>query len=416
MSAFYLLSAPVRAFFALWALLLCLSDIGSAVLTVVRKRYRFTVPALMLLAPVYFLWQVVFDLSLSGGTESAAEISRALSGFSWIGWFTVFVMLTLASVLLFGYNIRYDKTFITPGTIKQYLDKLPCGVCCWRDNGRVLFSNVCMNRLCTDVTGSPLLNGNHFRDAVKDGIMTVDGRVWRFSCREMLLDGVPLQEMIASDITTEYAKTRALEESKAELSRLNRELQEYYLGIDDAVRRQEILQAKVNIHDEMNRLMLSTTTANREDTAALDRIFSLWEQNTLLLCMEAGEAADAKAVNSLERLAEALNIRLVWQDALPNVLSERQRSLFFSAAQEAIVNAVKHADAKTMTLSFADTGEGLCCRFTNDGKTPGDAVRFTGGLANLSLLADKQGATVSVQPDKPFALLLCFPNKTERPA
>ncbi len=413
MSAFFALSAPARALFALWALLLCLTDIGSAVLAAVRRRYRFTAFALMLFAPVYFMWQVIFDLSLFGRTEDAAEISLTLGGFPWFCWLAAFLLVTLAAALLLGYNIRYDRTFITPGTIKLFLDKIPCGACCWRDNGRVLFSNICMNRLCVSLTNGPLLNGNHFRDAVKDGILTADGRAWRFSCRELIFDGEILHEMIASDITAEYAKMQALEKDKAELSELNRELREYYLSIDDIIRRREILQARVNIHDEMNRLMLSTATANREDAAAMDRIFSLWEQNALLLCMEAEETTDAKAVNSMEKLAAALNIRLVWQGVLPDSLSEWQRSLFFSAAQEAIANAVKHADAKTMTLSFAETGECFCCRFTNDGKLPHDAVRFTGGLANLSLLADKQGATVSAQIDKAFTLSLCFPKQTE---
>ena len=173
------------------------------------------------------------------------------------------------------------------------------------------------------------------------------------------------------------------------------------------------MQAKANIHDEMNRLMLSTTAANSEDSTELNRIFSLWEKNALLLCMEAEETADTKASISMEQLAEALKIRLIWQGALPSALSERQRSLFFSAAKEAIVNAVKHAEAKTMNISFSETETNIFCHFANDGKTPQETVKFTGGLQNLSSLAEKQGATVSVAFDKDFTLSLCFPKKNQ---
>lgn len=409
MTSFDTLSALVRALFLLWALLLCLANIGSAVLAAVKNRYRFAVIALMLFAPVYFMWQAMFDFSLFGTTEKITGISRALCGLPWIVWLAAFAVLTLTSAILLVRNIEYDKNFITPGAIKLYLDEIPCGVCCWRDNGRVLLANIRMNELCVAVMNSPLLNGNHFCDAVKDGIMTVDGRVWRFSCRDISLDGENLHEMIASDITTEYAKNRALEKDKEELSMLNRELQEYYLTIDNTVRRQEILQAKVNIHDEMNRLMLSTTAVNSEDSAELNRIFSLWEKNALLLCMEAEETADTKESNSLEQLAEALKIRLIWQGALPPALSERQRSLFFSAAKEAIINAVKHAEAKTMNISFSETETAIFCYFTNNGKNPHETVKFTGGLQNLSILAGKQGATVSVSSDQEFTLSLCLP-------
>ena len=409
MTAFASLSALARALFALWALLLCLVNIGSAVLASVRRRFRFAVLALLLFLPVYFLWQVIFDLSLSHRGGTAVPLSVALGGVPLLAWLLAFVLLTAASAVLFLRNLRFDRTFLTPGTIKIFLDGLPCGVCCWQESGWVLFSNVCMNRLCAAVTDGPLLNGNQFREAVSAGILTLNGTVWRFSCREMVLDGERLQEMIASDVTVEYAKTLTLERDRAELARLNEQLRSYYLSIDEVVSRQEVLQAKVNIHDEINRLMLSTTAADAGDEEELDRVFSLWEQNALLLCMEAGSDRDTRAIDSLERLAAALRLRLVWQGELPKALPERQRSLFFSAAQEVMANAVKHAAAMTVTLSFDESETALCCRFSNDGKAPFGPVSFTGGLRNLSLLAEQQGASVSVSAENGFTLSLCFP-------
>lgn len=405
MISFNMLTPFARSLFALWALLLGLADIVSAVLALVNKRYRFTAASLVLFTPVYFLWQVIFDFSLFGKNEAASGSTSALCEMPLPFWLLAFVLLTVPGVLLLIYNVRYDKNFITPGSIKLFLDGLPCGICCWRENGRVLFSNVSMNILCAALTGNPLLNGNRFREADKGDILTVDGQVWRFSCRDIVLDGEKLIEMVASDITAEYAKTEALEKDKADLALLNRKLKEYYLSMDDAVRRQEILQAKVNIHDEMNRLMLSTMAAGTADTAELDRIFTLWEQNALILCME----ADGEGGDSLEELAAALKLELCRQDDIPEALSEKQRGLFFSAAKEAMVNAVKHAGAKTLAIGFEETEDRIICRFTNDGAVPVNAVHFSGGLKNLALIAKKQGATVSAESDKSFTLTLCFP-------
>jgi len=61
MSGFADLSAPIRAIFALWALLLCLGNIGCGILAAIRKRRRFIVLSILLFAPIYFLWQVIFD-------------------------------------------------------------------------------------------------------------------------------------------------------------------------------------------------------------------------------------------------------------------------------------------------------------------------------------------------------------------
>jgi len=410
MVSFSQLSSLIRALFALWALLLCLINIVSGLLSMGKKRYLFSAISLVLFLPVFFMWQAIFDLSLTGKTD-IATVTQLLCAVKWVWWLVAFCVLTVATSLLLIYNIRYKKNYITPNSIKLYLDKIPCGVCCWRDNGRVLFSNICMNELCRVLTHGPLLNGNQFFEAVAEGILTVEGKMWRFSCREITIGEERLHEMIASDITNEYAKTQALERDKAELSRLNKELREYTLGIDETVRKQEILQAKVNIHDEMNRLMLSTMVAESEDAETLDKIFSLWEQNALLLCMEGEDVADKKETTRLVELAEALKIRLSWEEDFLNELAEEQRSLFFSAAQEAVANAAKHAQAKKMELRYEKTEKEKRCIFSNDGVMPDDHVSFTGGLANLSRLAERQGATVSVAVGKDFTLTLTFYEK-----
>ena len=409
MTAFHMLPAGAHAVFALWALLLCLVNLGSGVLATVRKRYRFTVVAALLFIPVYVLWQMIFDYLLFGGTAQARAITFTLSNFAWAYWLIAFILFTLATVLLLGYNIRYDKRYITPGTVKVYLDKIPCGICCWRENGQVLFSNICMNELCIALTGQTLLNGNHLREAVAEDIQILGETVWRFATRDMYVDGEHLYEMIASDISGEYAKTCALEKDKTELSRLNRELWEYYASIDESVHRREILQAKMNIHDEMNRLMLSTVAVDKEDTEALNHIFSLWEQNALLLCMEADSERRQQQTDSIDALAEMLGVHLTWRGELPPAFDENQRSLFFSAAREAIANAVKHAQAKNMEISIEQTPQAVICRFCNDGSVPAHEVQFEGGLANLSLLAQKQGAAISLEINTKFSLLVKYP-------
>ncbi len=406
MTPFDSLSSLARAVFALWALLICLSDIFSAALAAVRKRFASLALAILFLAPVYFIWQVIFDVSLSRSGGEAANVSRLFGSVPAVLWAVAFAVFTFAAAVLLGFNLRYDRTFITPGTVKRFLDGIPCGVCCFTESGRVLFSNVCMNDLCLALTGAPLLNGNLFREAAGDGIVNAMGKEWRFSCRDIAPDGEILRELIASDITAEYAKTKALEEDRTELAELNGKLNEYYQSIDDAVRRQEILQAKANIHDEMNRLMLSTAAADGGDTAELDRIFSLWEKNALLLCMEADGVRTADRIG---KLASALKIRLLWDGSVPDGLNDRERELFFSAANEAIVNAAKHAGAGTLKVSFEKSDSATVCRFTNDGKMPEGQISFTGGLSNLSYVAKKLGATVSANVEKEFVLTVIFP-------
>ena len=408
MTCFSTLSELARSFFSLWALTLCLLCIFAAVLSVTQRRLRFAALSALPFVCSYFLWQVVFDIHMFGVSERSAAASRMLAGLPLLYWTAAMILLTVITVTILIRTVYYGKRCITPTAVKLCLDQMPCGVCCWYDNGRVLFSNDCMNRLCVRLTASPLLNGNHFREKAPDGIMDVDGRVWRFQCRNILFDGEKLHEMIASDITDEYAETQALKEEYAELSRMKQKLQAYSLNIEETVRRQEILQAKVNIHDEMNRLMLSTMAADKEDAQALDKIFSMWEQNALLLCMQADESSDKKAVNRINELAQALGICLSRRSELPPALTEKQRDLFLTAAQEAVINAAKHAQAGNMEISFTETEAEVCCLFENDGTMPPEGFGFTGGLKNLTLLAEEYGASVSAEAGETFRLTLTF--------
>ena len=399
------ISALPRAFFALWGLLLCLINIACGLLALVNKRYHYSALALVLLAPAYFLWQVAFDLSLFIKNGYITHVTEVVCNMNWVYWLLIFIGITICSVVLLVFNIRYDSSHISPSAIKLYLDKIPCGVCCFLDNGRVLFSNICMNDLCLALTNTPLQNGNVFKEAVKDGILIVQDNVWRFVQRDIISSGETLHEIVASNITTEYAKTQALEKDKAALSKLNEELRNYYLSIDETVRREEILQAKINIHDEMNKLMLTTMAVEGDNEVELNNIFSLWEKNALLMCMEAERNEDTKYINRIEKLAEALKIKINWDKNVEKIKKENL-DLFYLTFQEAIINAVKHAEAKTMNVTIKEEKNDIICSFINDGTLPFGNITFAGGLNNLSRIAKERDAKLDVIYNKQFTLNL----------
>lgn len=415
MTMFYELPFFPRSLFGLWAFLLCCAGVIGIVLSVSFKRYRYGLLSLVAFAPSYYLWQVVFNISGIVRNTPAHAPSRAssiLSGLPWFVWFIALLVISFAALLSIYLIIRYSRTYITPLAIKQCGDGMSCGICYWLDSGRVIFSNICMNRLCRALTGEPLLNGNIFRSAVPEAPQRIGNEVWNFTFRDFTFNGRLLHEMIAWDVTETHAKTEALRRDNEELSRLTEELNAYSLKIDDVVRRQEILQAKVNIHDEMNHLMLSTVSADSEDTKALDRIFTQWQKNALLLCMEAEVKTEENAVSRLERLSQLLGLTLHIPDALPDALEEKQRELFFTAAQEAVINAVKHGEAKALTISFAESEDGIRCTFENGGNVRAGEVRFSGGLANLQMLAKEQNAVLSAEAEETFKLHLLFPKNS----
>lgn len=411
MISFNMLSSLIRALFALWALLLCVISIVNAVLAFDKKKYLFGSIAIVLFLPIYFFWQVIFDYSLSRRGGSLNIVSNAMVNLDWIYWLLIFLVLTMFIVILLVYNVHYEKNYLTVNSIKLYLDQVDCGVCCYKDNGRVMFTNMTMNQLCIKLTGTQLLNGNQFYEVTKDQILSIGEERWRFSSRDITIGNEHMREIIATNVTSEYLKTQQLEKDKAELSKINQELQDYNLSIDEVVRHQEILQAKVNIHDEMNRLMLSTVATDSEDISNLDKIFALWQENASLLSMEAEENKQEVMSQKIEELAKALKIRLVWKDEPVSILNEEERNIFYIATQEAVANASKHAKANRMIISIVNVDGHIECHFINNGELPDKDITFTGGLANLEKLIKKQGAILKVNYDNQFVLSLVFLNR-----
>lgn len=55
-----------------------------------------------------------------------------------IGWYTVYAMVTAASLILAYTNTLYGKQTITVASFKLCADAMPVGVCFYRDSGRIM--------------------------------------------------------------------------------------------------------------------------------------------------------------------------------------------------------------------------------------------------------------------------------------
>lgn len=411
MSLFINLPPIYRAMFALWSFILCNAYIFNIVLSTNKKRYVFAIITFVMLLPIYLSWQIIFDLSLGIQTDSINGLTKALVNINWIWWLIFFIVFTGAIVFLLINSINHEKNNITPNSIKTYLDNIMCGVCYYRDNGKILFSNIYMNDLCNKITGSPLLNGSNFNSLVANQIKIIDDKVYKFTSRNVILGNENLHEIIASDISIEYKKTEVLEIEKNKLSILNKELKNYYSTIDEVVRHEEILQTKINVHDEMNRLMLSTIAADRTDVDTLDNIFALWEQNALLLNSQAEDIKEEKEIEQLMNFAKAIKVQLKWENNIADLLDDNNRKLFFFAAYEAITNASKHGGAKEMVISFKESKDQIECSFINNGEIPSSPIVFSGGLLNLKRLFEKENASISYKIRERFVLTMIFSKK-----
>ena len=141
MTALFALSRLTRSFFLLWAFSLCLIGIFSMIHAATQKQFRVAFLSLIPFTCNYFLWQMLFDLHLSGKGQDASFLTGKCGALPWICLLLSLLFLSFFALFLLFTVIRHGKRSVTPNAVKHCLDQMPCGVCCWCDDGRVLFSN-----------------------------------------------------------------------------------------------------------------------------------------------------------------------------------------------------------------------------------------------------------------------------------
>ena len=179
--------------------------------------------------------------------------------------------------------------------------------------------------------------------------------------------------------------------------------------IADTVRRREILDAKIYIHDEMNRMLLATQKAAKsEDSEERAEILRMWSGRTRLLRREPKSGAGGSVVSDLNALAAVIGININWE-GYPDTGDRETLRLFIMAAREAMANAAKHAGAENITISVKDEENALTAVFTNDGEPPDETVRETGGLKNLRRGIESCGGSMEIVSRPVFRLKVVIP-------
>lgn len=396
----------VRSLVCFWAILLILGFSLNTVISVRQKRYLSAVKESVFGFPIYFFMQVCRDISCRkmGKISHNATESFGLIPL-WI--YIIFLLLFTFVFTVQFYSLSvYSRRHITPSSVKEAVDKNPTGICCYRTNGQPVLTNQRMNAVAFEMTGRTLLNGAEFYEKVRENRIAdlSDGTVVRFSRTVFTLDGEDFYELTADDITELYRKSQTLRKENDILKSQNQRMIDYGKTIDENIRRQEILNTKTSIHDEMNRLLLSTENIIQNGTdEEKHKILETWQNNILLLCMEADSVAGNNVISDLNELAVIMGLN-VCCDRIPKTDDKELLYLFFLAAEEAMTNSVKHAGARNLYIHIDEDDKFLTAVFTNDGKKPLKKISEGGGLLNLRHRIETSGGSLTAVSGEQFIL------------
>lgn len=351
---------------------------------------------------------------------------QALAGLPWGIWAALIAALSLWVVHSGIEFLRIYRRIISAVSVKNGTDNLPVGLCFYSPDGKPLLVNRRMDELCQDITGDGLLNASAFWDTLSkrhsvnpsDSPIWVDrndGSAWVFSRSAVTVEGRELYQLIASDMTRLHEIEKSLREGNEEMQRFNERLRRHSANVDQLTREEEILAAKIKIHDELGQALLASKyylTHYKPDIAAElspEKLISMWEQDVALLRKEAHPVAAFDPMRELTDAAAAVGVNVMIFGAAPGDDREAM-SLIFTAARVCLTNAVRHAAATSMTITFSRIGAIHLVTITNNGTPPEDTIIEGGGLSDLRQRVEDAGGTMQIFSHPEFKLTISIPS------
>jgi len=405
-------SDPVNGIMFLWLIGIFVLGLYNLFHAIRVKQTIHIVISAFILVLEYLLLQMISEL-LHGKTEFNSTSLSQLFGRIHIGWWCLGIATIMGiSIRLAAFFKHWKEEHITPMSVKDSIDKLHAGLCYWEEGGRIILSNKMMDEICLAVSGELLLNGQKFFESIEEECVSLpDGTIKYFFHNLVEFDDKQIHELIAADVTELYKKNMLLEQETLNLQKMNESLRRYNQNIEEVVRKQEILDAKVYIHDEMNRLMLVTTamTETALPEEEFESVLTLWRNNAVLLGNEAEKNETDIDISEIDRLADLLGIHILWTGKQLVEIPKKYRELLVVSVREAIANAVKHAQAEHIAVDMNMVEQKLIIAISNDGKRPTGKVNEGGGLSNIRRMVEEHNGTMKAFAKEQFELQINLP-------
>lgn len=400
-----------------FAVLLFFVGVAVFALMIRQKRAAGVGAALLTILLSYGLFQYIGAFLREMGYGAAAQTAGRFAAIlpDWL-ILSVCVTLTIGEMLLFCSIVSHRKNRVTMMSIKEATDGMPMGVLCYVPNGRILLVNPTMERFGKMLTGELLADGANFAEKLHTGeflqgcqvidtpdtlvIRISDDSVWTVTEQVIPYEDISIQAIMVSDITDAYRKTQKLRQIQEKVLAQSAKLIKTNQEIVTLTAEQELLAAKVKIHDELGqnllsikRLILSGAGTEQEKAEIVKRL----RKNIDFLKGEADAAPDEYEL--MIGTAKRLGVDVIVSGTLPQM--EPLKHILAAGIHECFTNTLRHAHGNRLNVCIAEDENLLTAIFTNNGEMPTGEIQEKGGLKLLRSLTERAGGhmTVSAEPD-----------------
>ena len=293
--------------------------------------------------------------------------------------------------------LAFRKSTMDSESVKEAFDSLPDAVLFSAQDGRQILKNTKAAALGL----SP--------ESAEGMLGLPDGRTWRLARKHLSVGNSQIEELVGTDVTEEYALVQELERRNAQLEEVNRRLRAYSANMVSITREEEVLAAKMRVHDELGNALVALRAYELQDPSSRDRdaLLDVWRRAVRLLRTAADPDVHPRdAWEQLVEAARAIDVQLVLEGELPR--SAQQRAAAVVLVHECLNNAVRHGGAHRVSVLSERTPEGIAITVENDGAQPDGPRTETGGLAYARKVVEQAGGTMDVAWTPRFSVAVSF--------
>lgn len=337
-------------------------------------------------------------------------------------WWVViaFIIATISYILVYMRNkVNILKSMI-PFDLYEGVNQMTDGICFSNSNGVVLMVNKTMYRISQLAFNSKIFNSKYVIKRIINNdlcegcsiertknslfLHLSDGSVWDIRSGRFRLGRRVIDEYIFYDVTEKYCKRKELNVRYEHLNSINRHIRKYRNNIDRMVREQEILNAKIKIHNDVGRSLLALRRYLAEQFCDREKLVRLWEFTVDVLKKQAVSEDTGNRIEQLIKAGKAVGVDVIvhgkagYSDTIERIIA--------ISIHESITNTVKHGSGNKVYVNIENADEKIVVKITNNGTPPKPGFKEKGGLLNLRNSVEMVGGEMTIEFEPVFLIKL----------
>ena len=330
------------------------------------------------------------------------------------------IILAFVPIFEIIFNITRSRIVITEKSVKNALDNLPAGILFFDSDSFAVLTNHTMLTLLNELTDGDVrmmkqlddvLNGKsppasaRRIDADDRTFIFSDGRIRTFEKSVIVCSGKKYSQFTANDVTDIYKIKQELEYDNELLRKASDNLRMLSQNVVTATREEEILNFKMQIHDDLGRSITAVRRylTQNDSSQNADELIDMWRESVTLMKKD-NETQTDDELGFLISSAEKMGLEIIIRGEMPS--GSETAYTVISAVRTCLINAVRHADASKMYVDIKRGSDDIEIKITNNGIPPDGEITEGGGLSALRRRAEKNAGTMTVISRPEFAVII----------